>query len=246
MMNKLSSIITVLIVSGVVFVAPVAAQSPTATKDQIKMIREEAKNQQKAIKKNAKDQIKDLRQLNQASKSAQKKNKARINKATVTAITGTTLTITKDGKTYTVSTSAATKLRRHFGGASSLAEYAVNNVIDVHGQWSNVEKTAIAATSIRNRSVMKRRGTFHGSVVSKNGNNIVIASKNRGNQTATVTATTKYVARNQTPLTLNDIAVGHKIRIKGIWDKSNNTLTQVTQIKDFSLPPKATPSAATQ
>jgi len=28
--------------------------------------------------------------------------------------------------------------------------------------------------------------------------------------------------------------------VKGMWDKTNNTITEVTHVKDYSLPPKPT------
>jgi hypothetical protein len=178
-----------------------------------------------------------------ASDSAVKELRSNLTNVLLTAINGTTLTVTKDAKTITVTTDATTKFRRHFGGLSTLTEFTVGNTLDVRGIYTDETKTTIAANQIRNRSVMRRRGTFIGDVVSISGSTIVIRSLNRGNQTVTVSATTKYVNRKQQVMTLTDVLVGHRIRVRGMWDKSNNTITQVTNLKDFTLPPKATGSA---
>jgi hypothetical protein len=39
-----------------------------------------------------------------------------------------------------------------------------------------------------------------------------------------------------------DIQIGHRIRVKGIWDITNKTISEVTQIKDFSIPAKPSPT----
>lgn len=195
------------------------------------------KNLRREINQEEKMLRTDLKKLERmASDSAMKKNRVWIKNAAITTINGNAMTITKDGKTYTVSMTNQTKLRRHYGGQATLAEFTVGNFVDVSGVWTDSTKTSINATSIRNRSIMMRRGAFIGEVISKTGNTIVIATKSRGNQTVTVSGTTKYVNRTQQAIKLSDIEVGHNIRVRGLWDKSNNTVTQVMQIKDFSLP----------
>lgn len=208
-------------------------------------VRRDLRKEIRENRRDARRDLKDARQDNNknASNSAAKNNRANISNATLAAVNGTTLTVTKDSKTYTVTVSSDTKIRRHFGGAASLAELAVGNKLDVRGTFTDDAKISIAAKHIRDRSIMKFRGAFIGDVVSKTGTTIVLRSKHRGDQTVTVSTSTKYVNRKQDGITLNDIVVGHRVRVKGVWDKSNNTVTQVTQVKDFSLPPKASDSA---
>jgi len=64
----------------------------------------------------------------------------------------------------------------------------------------------------------------------------------RANQTITVTASTKFVNRMQVAITQGDIQVGHRVRVKGMWDRTNNTVTDVTNVKDFNLPVRPTGS----
>lgn len=186
---------------------------------------------------------KSMLQDNKASSSADKQNRANIMNVALTAINGTTLSVIKNAKTYTVTVDATTILKRRFGGPSTLTEFSVGNTLDVRGTYTDGTKTAVAATFIKNRSIMKRRGTFIGDVVSKDGNTIVIRSVHRGNQSITVDPTTKYVNRKQLSISLTDVVVGHRIRVKGMWDKSSNTITEVSQLKDFTLPLKASGSA---
>jgi hypothetical protein len=168
-----------------------------------------------------------------------------IGSGKVIAIDGSTLTITKDDKTYTVLIDAKTKFRRRFWGNSSLEEIAVNNIIDVIGRWQNEERTQIQAIIIRNLSVQKRYGVFFGVVTSVNDKGFVMETAKRENQAVTVSTDTKLVDRTMEDMTLNQILVGHRVRVKGTWDSSNSTITGVTQVKDFSIPilPSASPEA---
>ena len=46
----------------------------------------------------------------------------------------------------------------------------------------------------------------------------------------------KFVERNETSMTYTDLKIGDRVRVKGVWDKTLNKITEVTQIKDFSIP----------
>ena len=78
-------------------------------------------------------------------------NKVAILKDTeLTAIAGATLTVSKDGKTYTINTDADTKFRRKFWGKSDLAEFTVGDKLNVIGKWEDDAKTTVDATLVRN------------------------------------------------------------------------------------------------
>lgn len=198
-------------------------------------------------------EIKDLREnlkSRVASVRAELKNKieawkgkfVHLTDATVIDKTGNVLTITKDGKTYTVNVDSNTKFRRHYWGVSSLDEVSVGNKINVWGKWTDDAKTTINALLIRNQSVMRRHGVFVGEIKSITGSTFVLKSVNRGDQTVTVDSTTKYLDRKEGVLILADLKVGQRVRVRGLWDKSLNTITEVTQVKDYSLPPQVTPA----
>jgi hypothetical protein len=169
---------------------------------------------------------------------------ARINigNATITGKGTGSLTIDKDGKTYTVTIDGKTRLERRFFGNSSIDELAVGQKVNVIGKFTDDAHTTILATMIRDLSIQKRKGVFVGDVTAINGNDITINTLHRGSQKATVSTTTKIVNRKGETLALTSIVVGHKISVKGMWDSANNTITEVEHVKDYSLPVKATPT----
>jgi len=57
----------------------------------------------------------------------------------------------------------------------------------------------------------------------------------RGTQTVYF-GTAKIVNRKETNITLSDIKVGDRVRVKGVWDKTLSKIAEVIQIKDFSIP----------
>jgi hypothetical protein len=162
----------------------------------------------------------------------------------ITAISGTTLTVEKDGKSYTVLTgtfdTCTTAFKRRFWGNSSLSEYTVGDMVNVVGKFQDEGKTTIEACVIRDISIQKRFGVFVGEVISLTTDGWVMktVSNKRDNQTVTVSSSTKFVNRKEEGIVKADIQVGHKVRIKGLWNRLNNTVTEVTHVKDFSLPIK--------
>lgn len=166
--------------------------------------------------------------------------RAAIINGTLSARNGTILTVTNEGKTYTVLTDGKTQLRRRFWGKATLDEMQIGDKLNVYGKWTDNTQAVIQARLIRDLSIQKRHGVFIGIVQSLTSNGWTMTTVNRGTQTVTVTGTTKFINRKQEPLTKNDIAVGHRVRVKGLWNRANNTITEVTQVKDYSLPPKPT------
>lgn len=187
--------------------------------------------------------IEDIREKRREKIQPLKGKGIRVIDGEVTAISGSSFKVTKNGKTFTVNTDANTRFRRHFWGKSTLAELSVKDKVNVWGVWADDSQTVINARLVRNLSVMKRHGTFFGEVTSKGTNTFVIKSRARGNQTVTVASDTKIVNRKNESISFADIRVGDKIRVRGVWDKSNSTITEVTHLKDFSLPqrPQTTP-----
>ncbi len=176
------------------------------------------------------------------------KTRALIN-GSVTAINGTTLTVNgKDGKTYTVQTDNTTQFRRLYWGKSALSEIQVNDTVNVIGQWTDSTQATIQAKLVRDISIQKYNGVFFGTVQSLTSSGWVMTTVERGNQTVTVSSSTKFTNRKGQAILQSDIAVGHKVRVHGLWDRKNSTVTEVVAVKDFSLPvattvtPTATPT----
>ena len=164
---------------------------------------------------------------------------AKVIGAKIIAIDGATVMVTKDGTTYTIRTDDSTLLRRHFWGTSSLSEYSVGNTVNIWGTYTDDIKQTIHARLMRNLSIQKRFGVFFGTVFSKTDTTLVLQTVNRDNQTVTIAGATS-IDRKEQSISYNQILVGHKIRIKGMWDKRLSTVTEVAQIKDFSIPEPST------
>jgi len=171
----------------------------------------------------------------------------------ITAINGTTLTVsTKDGKSYTVQTDDKTQFRRRFWGKGSLAEMSVGDFVNVIGKWTDDSHTTIQAILVRDLSIQKFMGVFFGTIQSLTNSGWVMTTIGRGNQTVTISSSTKLTNRKGQTISQSDIAVGHKVRVHGMWDRTANTITEATAVKDFSLPlapsgtvaPTPTPTAA--
>lgn len=150
----------------------------------------------------------------------------------ISAIGTSSLTV----NSITVNVSSTTVLLRKFGGKSVLSEFSIGDEVQVLGKWTSDAKTAIDAKIVRNLSVQKRHGVFLGTVTATFANGFTLNTVARGTQTANVSATTKYVDRKNQPLTLASIATGHKVMIKGLWDSKLNTISQISIVRDYSLP----------
>ncbi len=207
---------------------------------------------QKELRKEMKEELKeDLREKVGSrpglfQKFFNLKGRAAIGTGTVTAKSGTTLTVTKDGKSYTVLTDEKTQFRRRFWGKGSLDEIAVGHTVNVIGLWTDDAKTTVQARLVRDLSVQKRFGVFMGIVKSLTGSGWVMGtvSEKRADQTVTVSSSTKFENRRGETIVQSDIQVGHRVRVRGLWDRDANTVTEVAQVKDFSLPVvSATPTA---
>ncbi len=175
-----------------------------------------------------------------------KRGRAAIGMGTLKSKSGdsvpATLVVTKDGKDYIVNVDANTQLRRRFWGQASLSEFSVNDIVGVVGLWADDAHTTINAKLVRDASIQKRNGVFVGDVTSLTSTGWVMNTIHRGSQTVTVSGTTQFVNRKGEAITQADIKVGHKVRVRGMWDRVANTITEVTHVKDYSLPPRtATP-----
>ena len=179
-------------------------------------------------------------------KAAVKLGRASILSGKVTNKGSNILTVAKDEKTYTVRTDRKTQLRRKFWGIASYNEIQINDLVNVHGKWMDDAQTSIQAFLVRDLSIQKRNGVFLGTVQSISGETILLQTFNRGTQTVKVTAKTKFIDRTGKTIKQADVTSGHRIRVKGLWDSTSSTITEVTQVKDFSLPvvkPTVTPSS---
>jgi len=196
-------------------------------------IRKEMKEQNKAVLEQIKNQVKEKVQVLRF-------NARVLGKITEIGENYLKVSDNKNGKVYRVNISQKTQLRRRFWGRSGLKEFAVGDEVNVIGRFLDEEKTIIDAVLIRNHSIQRRWGVFFGKVLSKEGNTLKIETINRGELKVYVENTVKLVNRRGEAIGLGDIQLGHRIRIKGVWDKDLKEIREVEEIKDFSLPPLPT------
>lgn len=156
--------------------------------------------------------------------------------AVVSSKTATGLTVSKDGTTYTINITSSTQLRRRFWAKATLDEIQTGDTVNVHGKWTDDTKTAINAVLIRDVSIQKRFGAFVGTITSLTTDGWVMDTINRGNENVTVVSSTKYVDRQNVVITKSALKVGDRVRVKGLWDKTNSSITEVDHVKDYSLP----------
>jgi len=204
-------------------------------------LRREIKNTiRETVKEEKKEEL-----LNKA-KNFMKKNlkfEARV-KGKITVVGSNNFSLNGDDGTFQVNITDKTKFLRKFGGKSSLSEYSVGDEVVVFGKFTDDTKLIIDAKTVKNNSIQKRFGAFFGKITVKNIDNIIMETAERGTQTVYF-GTAKIVDRKETSITLSDIKVGDRVRVKGVWDKTLSKIAEVIQIKDFSIP-VVVPTQATQ
>jgi hypothetical protein len=230
---------------------PTIAALREQTKEEIKLtitaspsakpwqIRNEVREQNKGLLENIKNQVKEKLQ-------ALRFNARLTGKITEVGEGYLKVSSNNDGKVYQVNITDKTQLRRHFWGKSTLAEFSVGDEVNVIGRYTDETKSTIEAVLIRNNSIQRRWGVFFGEVLSKTGNTVKVKTINRGELDIYIINTTRLVDRQGRVIALENIQIGHRIRVKGVWDKSLNKVIEVEEVKDFSLPQKAqviTPTA---
>ena len=157
----------------------------------------------------------------------------------VTKVDAKGIIVDSDGTSIKVNLQTNTHFRRKFWGKSNVSEISVGDSIDVVGRWANEGKTEINAVLIRNLSIQKRFGVFFGTVKSITDTGFIMTTIKRGEETVTLDSA-KLINRKGTVITASDIQIGHKVRVRGLWDSANFTITEVAEVKDFSLPVKQT------
>jgi len=168
-----------------------------------------------------------------------------IGNATLTAVNGTTLTVKRtDDKVYTVNTDSNTRFRARFWGKISITDLQVNDKLNIVGTLTDSSTNTVSARLVRDLNLMRRKGAFFGNIQSIDStNSTFVLSSSRGTITVTVSSSTKLVNRKEQTITFADLAVGNRVRVKGLYDSNAKTLTNVTHIKDFSLPPRPVPTS---
>jgi cell division ATPase FtsA len=255
---RLPIIFAIFIVFGLVYTAPVSAANSEALKKRVekqeeKMRQVEERVQERVEKQQEKQEKLEEKIRNRITERLDEirkivKKRAIIRAGEVKAVNGNSLIVSEGGKEYTVTVDSKTRLQRRYFGKAELSEIRAGHTVNVFGIWTDSEQTSILAAQIRDQSIQERFGVFVGMVKQIAGNTWQIETVNRGMQTVTFSDDTHVVNRRQEPITPADVEVGHRVRIKGLWDRAASTVTKVSQVKNYSLPEQAVeevvPSAA--
>lgn len=185
---------------------------------------------------------------------ATKVRKTNLNKAKVIGVDDSSLTVEKEGISYTVLVGTfenycTTKIRRKYFGETEITEINIGHTVNIFGRLKTNSQNTIEACFIRDLSIEKRHGVIIGLVTATNSSGWTMTTKRdpRGTQTVIVSEDTKYINRKQETILQSDINIGHTVRVKGVWDQTTSTLEDIVQVKDFSLPtkPKVAPTGST-
>lgn len=190
---------------------------------------------------------KEIKNLGQTIKEEVLTNRNYVLRGTIASLSSTltptqlVLNITSGsdvGAQVIVNVGINTKITGKFNGASNLSEVSINDSLMIVGKWNDQNKSLFNALHIRDLSIQKRSGVFFGTVSSTDPaiKTVVIETERRGEQKITLSSGTKLVNRKMETLAFSDLLAGHRIRVKGMWNNNTNTITEVSQIKNFTLP----------
>jgi len=135
------------------------------------------------------------------------------------------LTVTVGATVYNVEVSLTTTIVRRFGAVSDLSEFMVGDAVEVKGIASNDAANTIGARYVRDISVQRAGGTFHGNIVSTDCDNsrFTYKPKERDQQTVYLGANTKII-RGGEKVACADLKAGEQALVIGLWRQSSSRI----------------------
>lgn len=146
--------------------------------------------------------------------------------ATMSAVTApATITITAGATTYTVEVSATTKVVRKYNGPSDLGEFLIGDTLQIKGTLSDTTANIISATWIKDLSVQRLAGTFHGSIVTLDcaNNKFTYLPDKRIQQTVYLSTNTKFI-RGGEKITCADLKNNERAIVIGLWRQTEKRI----------------------
>lgn len=148
---------------------------------------------------------------------------------TLTAMSGVsapaTLTLTAGATTYTVEVTLTTKIVRRFDGSSDLNEFLIGDKLQVKGKLSDSTANIISATWIKDLSVQRAGGTFHGNIVTLDctNNKFTYKPDKRVEQTVYLSTNTKII-RGGEKIVCTDLKNGERAIVIGLWRQASKRI----------------------
>ncbi|MSQ32269.1 MAG: hypothetical protein EXR59_03405 [Dehalococcoidia bacterium] len=126
--------------------------------------------------------------------------------------------------------SKTTIIIRRYGGPSTIGEIKVGDIMDIRG--SVVSGNDINATVVYNFSSLVKRGTFAGKLVIQEKPGTLILDIGQGSLvTAAVDSETRYYKfPGKEDAKFDDIHLGNRVIITGLWDDSTGVVREITRV----------------
>ncbi|MFZ2206043.1 MAG: hypothetical protein WA061_03665 [Microgenomates group bacterium] len=164
-------------------------------------------------------------------------------KGTLVTIAGSTLTVEKNGESYTINTAEDTELRSKFGAESRLSDFNPKDTLIILGKQTSSGE--IDASYIRNLTMQRRTAVFVGEVIEKADNTLTVKTVGRGNITVHISSVVRYTEQKNT-ITYSDIEIGNKIIIRGeLWNRESSNIDARIILKIASHKPTPAPTRTT-
>lgn len=148
---------------------------------------------------------------------------------TLTAMSGVsapaTLTVTAGATTYTVEVNTTTKIVRRYGGIGDLNELLIGDSLQIKGILSNDAVNTITAIWIKDLSVQRNGGTFHGNIVVLDcaNNKFTYKPDKRAEQTVFLSSNTKII-RGGEKISCTDMKNGERATVIGLWRQASKRI----------------------
>lgn len=144
---------------------------------------------------------------------------------TLSAVSGSTLTINSYGGAWTIDTSKA-KLIRRFGAASSVAEFQIGDLVTINGEISTGAWT-ITAKEVRDESIKARNSNPIGVLSNLNtvaGTFTLTNKAGKVFQISTASSTPIRLNSKSGPATLTDLSNGMTVQVWGVENTGQSTI----------------------
>jgi hypothetical protein len=157
-----------------------------------------------------------------------KDGKVSVEGAKVTAVSGNTISVLLSwggaNLSGNIQTDANTKFVREKNGGSSLSEIVVGDLLSLKGTLLSLSGQAtMMASSVKDWSI-REVSNFSGTVASIDVNaKTFVLAKTDGN--VTVSAASAQFLRGKNAMALVDLRVNDKVTVKGVLNRTNNTVT---------------------
>lgn len=156
--------------------------------------------------------------------------KAEIEDAVVLETGKNNFRISVVGAVWNVNVDGKTTIIRRYGGPSTIAEIKVGDILDVRG--SVISSNEIDATVVYNFSSLVRRGTFAGKLLIQEKPGTLVLDVGQGTliTAATDSETRFYKFPGKESAKFNDLAVGDRVIVTGLWDDSTGVVREITRV----------------